>query len=371
MCPIGFDADRILRERKATNKNKGVMTTIAIHRPSTDRRRILAFWLLGLCAMVFVMVVLGGVTRLTQSGLSMVDWRPISGWLPPLSHEEWLRVFDAYKQFPEYKKLNYGMSLLEFQEIFWMEYIHRLWGRLLGVVFAVPLVIFLWRRWIDAALGRRLVVFFLLGAAQGGMGWYMVKSGLVDQPDVSQYRLTAHLALAVLIYGAMLWTAFDLLWGRSAPARALPVGLRRLTWVILVMVFITMMSGGFVAGLDAGKTYNTFPLMDGRLIPEGLFFLSPWIANFFENIITVQFDHRLLAVTTAGLTIWAWLWAMGAASAAEYRIAYHVLMAAVAVQVTLGISTLLLVVPVHLAAAHQAGALAVLTIVLWVVHRRC
>ncbi len=339
--------------------------------------RAVAIWLLVSAAMVYVMVVLGGVTRLTESGLSMVDWRPIMGVLPPLDDAEWQATFERYKQSPEYRIVNLDMTVEEFRGIFWMEYIHRLWGRLIGVVFLLPLVYFAMRGMIERRLLPRLAGLFVLGGLQGLMGWYMVKSGLVNDPAVSQYRLTAHLGLAFVIYAALVWVALGLLRPR---ARAAPDGggagggawsrggIRVAAGGLLAFVFLVAMSGGFVAGLDAGLAYNTFPLMDGRLVPPGAFDLSPLYVNFFENTATVQLTHRVLAITLFLAILLFWWRAGRTAPSRPIRVASHLLLAFAVVQVSLGISTLLLFVPVALAAAHQAGALAVFTIVLWLNH---
>ncbi len=328
--------------------------------------KIIAMWLLALCAMVFVMVVLGGVTRLTHSGLSMVNWKPVTGWLPPFGNAEWQAAFQSYQQFPEYKELNGSMTLSEFKGIFWLEFFHRLWGRLIGVVFLLPLLAFLLKGWVGRKLAPRLVVMFILGGLQGVLGWYMVKSGLVGRPDVSQYRLAAHLGAALVIYSYMLWVALGLMLPKPGDMSA--TGTRcagRVATVLAVWVFITIISGGFVAGLDAGFAYNTFPLMDGQLIPAGLFDMKPISVNFFENITTVQFDHRILAETLfLGIVVF-WLWVRGKGLTARARTSCNLLLAAVCVQVALGISTLLLVVPVALAAAHQANAVVLLTTALW------
>lgn len=325
--------------------------------------RIIGLWLLVICAMVFAMVVLGGFTRLTESGLSMTDWRPVTGWLPPLTDAEWQRHFDGYRQSPEYLKINAGMSLFEFKEIFWLEYLHRLWGRLIGVAFALPFVVFLVKGWIGRRAWPRLGLLFALGAVQGGIGWWMVKSGLVDRPDVSQYRLAVHLSVAFLILSLGLWFALDFL--RAPKAAAAPCR-RRLASAVLALVFVTAFSGALVAGLNAGMVYNTFPLMMGDVFPPEGFGLSPWYLNFFEDIPTVQFDHRVLAITTFTLIVVTWFGFRGAQ--AETRKRSHFLLFAACLQVALGISTLLLVVPIPLAAAHQAGATILLAAAVWFRH---
>lgn len=341
--------------------------------PSKDQKAI-AVWLLVCCATIYGMIILGGVTRLTGSGLSMVQWTPIMGVLPPLSLEQWQHTFELYQQFPEYLIKNRHMSLEEFKSIFWFEYSHRLLGRSIGVIFLLPFVYFLVRGKIERSMTLRLVIMFVLGGLQGLLGWYMVKSGLVDNPRVSQYRLTAHLGLAVIIYSYMLWVVFGLLFPKSDHREKPP--LARQALAISALIFITILSGGFVAGTHAGFTFNTFPLMDGRLVPDGLFGLSPLWRNFFENIITVQFNHRVLAILVFLVITAFWLKAgkLAASNALPplARTASHLLLIAVLLQLTLGISTLLLVVPIALAAAHQAGAILLLTASLfasWQLHR--
>ena len=337
-----------------------------------------AVWLLICCATIFCMVVLGGVTRLTGSGLSMVEWEPIMGTLPPLSEVEWRSSFELYKQYPEYKLKNAGMDLDGFKSIFWFEYSHRVLGRLIGVMFAVPMIVFMMLGAISRPLVPRLVVLFVLGGMQGLMGWYMVRSGMVDDPHVSQYRLTAHLLLALLIYGYMFWVALDVLGGRahtSGSRLSLPAPpesirkLNRRAYALLGFVVVTIASGGFVAGLKAGFTYNTFPLMNGQWIPDGILLLQPAWRNLFENITTVQFDHRLLAITLALAVVGFYLLAIRVVADPRARLALHLLLGCLLLQISLGILTLLLVVPVSLAAAHQGGAVLLLTASLLVAHR--
>lgn len=326
---------------------------------NTDQKTI-AIWLLACCTAIFGMIVLGGVTRLTGSGLSMVQWAPIMGILPPLNQNEWQDSFLLYQQFPEYQLKNFHMSLADFKSIFWFEYSHRLLGRSIGMIFLLPFLFFLFRGKIEKALTPKLIAMFVLGGLQGLMGWYMVKSGLVNDPHVSQYRLTAHLGLAIVIYSYMLWVALDLLYPKINNNSKTP-SLARLALIVSTMTFITALSGGFVAGTHAGFAFNTFPLMDGRLIPVGLFDLSPVWHNFFENIVTVQFDHRVLATLLFLLILTFWFKAGKLELEPLARTGRHLLLAALALQITLGISTLLLVVPVALAVAHQAGAIALLT----------
>ena len=330
--------------------------------------RQVAVWLLLCCLMVFSMVVLGGVTRLTGSGLSMVQWDPIFGIVPPLNESEWSATFDLYKQSPEYQKINIGMDLQGFKQIYWFEFAHRVLGRTIGTVFLLPFLYFTFRGYLRRPLIPKMAALFVLGGLQGLLGWYMVKSGLVDNPHVSQYRLTAHLGLAVVIYAWMLHIAVDL-WYGNASIGAAPAALRRLVAGLALLVFITILSGGFVAGLKAGHAYNTFPLMDGHWIPEVMFMLDPAWRNFFENIATVQFDHRVLAMLVFAAITVLWLSTLRRPLPRQIRTGMHLLMAAAALQVTLGISTLLLHVPVALAAIHQAGALLLFTVIVFLYQR--
>jgi len=334
--------------------------------PNDSARRVIIWWLYCVAFMVFVMVVLGGVTRLTQSGLSMVEWRPVTGWLPPMTEALWEETFAKYQEFPEYREKNLGMTLAEFKGIFWLEFLHRLWGRVIGLAFFLPFVFFLVKGWVRGRLAGHMIALFVLGGLQGGMGWFMVKSGLVDRPDVSQYRLAAHLCLALLIYGYLIWVALSL---RSPPStNTLTTAMKRASLGLTGLIFITAFSGALVAGLDAGLTYNTFPLMDGDLIPDGLLDMDPWYLNFFESILTVQFDHRVLAVVTFASVVLMWRAARKQALSEWQRQAVNFLFAVVFVQVGLGIVTLLLGVPVSLGTLHQAGAVILLGGAVWTTH---
>ncbi len=328
-----------------------------------------ATWLLVICAMVFAMVVLGGVTRLTQSGLSMVDWHPVTGWLPPLTEAAWQAAFDAYRQSPEYRHINAGMSLSGFQEIFWLEYLHRLFGRVIGIAFFVPFAWFLAKGRLNGPVRTKCVILFVLGGLQGVLGWYMVKSGLVDEPSVSQYRLAAHLSLALVIYLFALWTALDILQPRYAVVPRAQA--RFVAWAtgLLGFIFLTVFSGALVAGLDAGLLYNTFPLMDGRLLPAEAFQLRPVYLNFFEDRATVQFDHRVLAMSTLCLVLAFWAAVRRSDAAPRLKQGANFMAIAVLAQAGIGIATLLMVVPVALGALHQAGAVVLLTSALWCLHQ--
>ena len=319
-----------------------------------DRRRVAA-WLLVCAALVFAMVVVGGVTRLTHSGLSMVEWQPLVGAIPPLSEADWQSLFAKYQQTPEFKLVNHAMNLEGFKAIFWWEYLHRLLGRSIGVVFLLPFLWFLFRGKLDRPVAWQLGGIFVLGALQGALGWYMVKSGLVDDPRVSQLRLTGHLGVALAIFAAELWIALQLLFPDRLRTGA------TLEKSLPVVVFLMALSGGMVAGLRAGFAYNSFPLMDGHLIPPETLMLEPWWKNFVYNMAAVQLVHRAIFWALAVLVPLAW-WRQRSLPAANLLLALFVLQAA------LGISTLLLRVPVVLAAAHQAGAVLVLAAALWTAH---
>lgn len=345
------------------------LTTEAMPLDRVRSDRAVGLWLLICAAMVLLMAVIGAVTRLTESGLSIMEWAPISGALPPLSDGEWQRVFALYQQIPEYQQVNRGMSLAEFKTIFWWEYIHRLWGRLIGVVFAVPFLWFWLRRRLRRELVPHLVIMFLLGGLQGALGWYMVASGFAARTDVSQYRLVAHLGAAVAIYAYILWVALGLLLPRPERSDDRRTGhLRRLMAGLAGLVALTMAAGGFVAGLDAGFIYNTFPLMDGRLVPEDYGALRPWILNPFENVAAVQFHHRVLAILTAAAALGLWLYARRLSLAPRAGAACTLVLAGTAGQFALGVAALVLVVPVWLGALHQAGALILLALTLLAVH---
>jgi cytochrome c oxidase assembly protein subunit 15 len=344
--------------------------TIALTRNKSESDRLrddraVAMWLFAVAAMIFIMVVIGGITRLTESGLSITEWKPISGILPPLDEASWQREFDLYKQIPEFQKLRPDMGLAEFRGIFWWEYFHRLWGRLIGVAFALPGLWLFLRGRIRSELRARLLGIFVLGGLQGALGWFMVKSGLSQRTDVSQYRLVAHLLMALAIYSYILWTALGLI---RPVALALPnaASLRRHAGLLLLLVVGMLATGGFTAGLDGGKIYNTFPLMGGAFIPGDLMALEPIWRNPLENPAAAQFIHRWLAMTVAGAALALWLRRERLPAPARAPIDFAAGM--VAVQVMLGISTLLLVVPIPLAACHQAGAVVLLSLTLWAVH---
>jgi cytochrome c oxidase assembly protein subunit 15 len=320
------------------------------------RPRAIAAWLLAVAALVFLMVVVGGITRLTESGLSITRWEPVSGAIPPLDAAAWQAQFDAYKATPQYEQLNHGMSLADFKAIFFWEYVHRLLGRLIGLAFALPLAWFAWRRAIPTGFGWRLGAILALGALQGAIGWWMVASGLVDRPDVSHIRLAIHLITALVIFAGLVWVALDL------TARARPPLLA--IWA-LCLLFLQFMFGAYVAGLDAGYAFNSWPKMGEDWYPAGAEWLRPALRNFADNPITVQFVHRWLAFAVAALAIWLGLaaWRRG------LRAEGGALIAAVLAQLTLGILTLLSGVRIEIAVAHQAMAVLLLAAAVTAAHR--
>ena len=315
-------------------------------------------WLFFTALLVFCMVIVGGATRLTDSGLSITEWQPLLGAIPPLSDADWQAAIDKYKLIPEAQTVNAGMTLAEFKFIYWWEWAHRLLGRFIGLAFFLPLVVLVARRMIGRRLLVRLVLILVLGGLQGGLGWYMVASGLVDRVDVSQYRLAAHLTLAVLIFGALLWVGLDLDFARRwRNARQ-----ARLAILIVFLVLLQIAAGGFVAGLDAGMAYNTWPLMDGAIVPKGLAVMEPWWKNLFENALTAQFDHRVLAYAIIALV---------AIQGARMRTGSAlILLLAGLGQFALGVWTLLAQVPLGVALAHQGGALIFFAAALWHLHER-
>ncbi len=330
---------------------------------SASDRRAVAAWLLACAALVFALVVVGGVTRLTRSGLSIVEWQPLVGALPPLSAADWDALYAKYRGTPEFRLVNPGMDLEGFKRIFWWEYAHRLLGRIAGLAFLLPYLWFLLRRRLAPALAWTLAGVFLLGALQGALGWWMVQSGLADEPRVSHFRLAAHLALALAILAAELWIALELLGVRAQPPA--PGGLARFAVTLVMLVFLMAMSGAFVAGLRAGSAYNTFPLMNGYLVPPEILQLEPWWRNLLWNLATVQFAHRALAWLLLALVPLFCLMARAAPIAPRARLACYALLGALALQFSLGIATLLSGVQVALAAAHQAGAVLLFGAALW------
>ncbi len=355
---------------------------------SRRNRRLVASWLFTMAGMILVMIALGGATRLTGSGLSIMEWAPLSGTLPPMSDAEWQRLFALYQQIPQYQLINHGFGLDGFKHIFWLEWTHRLWGRLIGFVFLLPLAVFWATGRIERRLRPRLALLFLLGGLQGAVGWFMVASGFfADSTAVSAYRLVVHLVLALVLYAAILWTGLNLLAPKPRAAAsdapgsdsgisnpyaldvpAPPCGLQRMAQLTVVLVALTLVAGGFVAGIHAGLAYNTFPLMDGRLIPDGYADLQPFLRNLTENIAAVQFNHRLLATLTAVTVLLTLAGGLSVSRAAHQRPRLLALGLAAALQYALGVATLMNVVPADLATAHQVGGILLLTAALVLLH---
>jgi cytochrome c oxidase assembly protein subunit 15 len=342
------------------------MTGISAQQASPTRA--VRWWLFGVAALIAVMVLVGGATRLTESGLSIVEWKPVTGALPPLDQEQWTRAFDAYKTIPQYRELNAGMSLAEFKTIFWWEWSHRLLGRVIGVAYLLPFLWFLWRGVLSTDLRRRLWLIFGLGALQGAVGWWMVASGLSQRIEVSQYRLATHLVLALLIFACIVWTLRRL---ASRPSLVASSRLKITGVALVVLTFVQLYLGALVAGLRAGKVYNTWPDIDGALIPSAarLFFEEPWWRNLFDNVLTVQFEHRMTAYALFALAVLHALDAVRSRAAPAVVNGAFWLAAAITLQATLGILTLLNQVPTSLALAHQAVAIAVLTLAIFQTER--
>ena len=353
-------------KRRALERGWTEMTTYAAAPRAVDRsNRLVRTWLFAVAALVFAMVIVGGATRLTHSGLSITQWQPIMGAIPPLNAADWHDAFTRYQAIPEYQLLNKGMTLPEFQSIYWWEWSHRLLGRFIGLAFIVPMGLLWFAGHIERAMLPRFIGLFVLGGLQGALGWFMVKSGLVDRTDVSQYRLAAHLTLAACIYAALIWTGL----GIGQPRRSL--GASRagvMALVIVALIVVQLAAGAFVAGLDAGMAYNTWPLMDGRMVPSGLLAIEPAWRNFFENAMTVQFDHRTLAYIIALAIAVHWVRVVASGGPPQQARSAVILLVIVVAQVTLGIATLLSQVPIDLGLAHQGGALILLAAALWHLH---
>ncbi len=322
-----------------------------------DPMRAVRWWLYGVAALVFALIVVGGATRLTDSGLSITEWRPLMGILPPLSDAEWHDVFEKYRQIPEYHIVNRGMSLDAFKFIFWWEWTHRFLARMVGFAFAIPLVYFIVRRRLPAALSWKLGGLFALGGLQGAIGWYMVSSGLIERVDVSHYRLALHLTVAFLIFALLLWSAWTL--PRQEPAEfpaPSTAGRRRAARALVALIFLQVVLGALVAGMKAGLVNNTWPLMDGRLIPSGLWVMSPWYLNPFENALAVQFNHRMVAYVIVAAVLWHAVSVLRAGDDSDAQTSALMLAGGVSAQALVGIWTLLAHVPLGLGLAHQGLA---------------
>lgn len=326
-------------------------------------------WLFGTCLLIWFMIMLGGATRLTHAGLSIVEWKPIVGTIPPLTELSWLTEFEKYKQFPEYQLINQGMTLSEFKFIYFMEYSHRLLGRLIGLFFFIPLIYFWLRNRLTSGLKGLSIMVTLLGVAQGFMGWYMVKSGLIKDPSVSHYRLTAHLILALILFAVLFYAGLRQLYPTP---RAPKLPENKMSRILVhfsgLPLIITIVYGGFVAGLKAGKMYNTYPLMGGEFIPSEWLYLPPVWLNFLENPATIQWSHRTIAVFTMLILIISMLWVLRSNYGTIVKGSAKLMIATICFQVILGITTLLHNVPVGLGTLHQGTAVVVLGVMLLVIH---
>lgn len=348
------------------------MNKNALSAPSASAAsdRQIAIWLFTVAGFVMLMVLVGGLTRLTDSGLSITEWAPIRGALPPFSHADWLVEFEKYKQIPEYQLVNLGMSMAEFKFIYWWEWGHRFLGRIVGLVFFLPFVVFLAQKKISRAQLPPLLGLFALGGLQGFMGWYMVASGLTERVDVSQYRLAMHLGLALTIFACSVWMALTYWRGNAGEGRV--TAHSKWAAFIVVAVLAQSLMGALVAGINAGKTYTDWPLMDGDFIPSGLFDMQPFWLNFFENHLTVQFDHRMIAYALTALIGWHIYRVLKSGSdkpdGGAAALSAKWLGAALGLQVILGISALMLAVPIALGAAHQLGAVLLLAIAVTHLH---
>jgi cytochrome c oxidase assembly protein subunit 15 len=329
----------------------------------THASRIVVVWLSVVCTTIFAMIVVGGITRLTESGLSMVDWRPIMGAMPPITDEEWNATFEAYKQFPQYREVNVGMDLEGFKEIFYWEYVHRLLGRLIGVIFFIPFVVLWWRGYIAERQRPWLIVALVLGGLQGLLGWYMVQSGLIDMPRVSHYRLAAHLLLAMFIFGYLFWIILDI---REVERTEVTVAFRSLLLFLSACIFVQLLYGAFTAGSRAGYGYNTFPLMNESWIAEAVFYMEPWWMNLFESTATIQFIHRWLGALVVVLSLGTWWAARRWGPRVKWSAA--ALAATLMIQFGIGVVTLVEVVEIRVASLHQAWACAVLLALVYLLY---
>ncbi len=350
-----------------TNKVKNTSPKMNNLQNNTKHLRAVSYWLFFCCFSVFCMIIVGAITRLSESGLSIVEWKPLLGAIPPLNEKDWLEVFEKYKSSPEYNKKNFWMGINDFKAIFFWEWFHRLLGRLIGVFYAVPFIFFLIKGWIPKGYKLKLIIAFILGGAQGFMGWYMVKSGLVDIPAVSHYRLTAHLSLAILIYAYMLWLGLSL-YKQSCKQQLFNTDNKLFSHGLITLgaLTITIFWGAFTAGLDAGLVYNdTFPMMGDKWIPEEMWFYKPMWYNFFENHAVVQFTHRWLAITTFIITISLTIHSI---YKKRTEIWFPLLTIFITLQAALGIATLFSSVSLPIAVLHQGGAVTVLTFLICAIH---
>ncbi len=357
------EPDKLHKPQVAT-----VPFTTSSQAPDRPHARAVRGWLIAMAALIFAMVLVGGATRLTESGLSIVEWKPVTGTLPPLNDAQWTAAFEAYKTIPQYREMNAGMSLSDFKTIFWWEWSHRLLGRFIGFAYLVPFLFFLWRGAFTPELKRRLWIIFGLGGLQGAVGWWMVASGLTQRTEVSQYRLAAHLMLALTIFAAIVWTLRRL---RDLPRPPETASVKWTGIALLVLTFVQIYFGALVAGLRAGRVYNTWPEIDGAFIPSAarLFFETPWWRNFFDNVLTVQFTHRMTAYALLALALLHVIQTVRAQASRPVVTGAVALVVAISLQAVIGIVTLLYQVPIVPALAHQGVALVVLTLAVFQVDR--
>ena len=373
-CEAG---DRLFRRDRGDYKERDnphkpqaaiVTSTTSSAMPEPLLSRAVRGWLVAMAALIFAMVLVGGATRLTESGLSIVEWKPVTGTLPPLNEAQWTVAFEAYKTIPQYRELNAGMSLADFKTIFWWEWGHRLLGRFIGFAYLVPFLFFLWRGAFTPGLKKRLWIIFGLGGLQGAVGWWMVASGLTQRTEVSQYRLAAHLMLALTIFAAIVWTLRRLSQTPRAPSTS---SQKSMGIALLVLTVVQIYFGALVAGLRAGRAYNTWPQIDGAFVPDAarLFFETPWWRNFFDNVLTVQFTHRMTAYALLALALAHVIQSVRLHASRPVVAGAVALLAAILLQAAIGIVTLLYQVPILPALAHQAIALVVLTLAVFQVDR--
>lgn len=332
------------------------------------KNKYVVYWLLTGCVLIFIMVLVGGITRLTHSGLSISDYKLIHGTLPPMNEQEWQEAFELYKQYPEYQKLNSHFDLEDFKDIYFWEWLHRVIGRFIGIVFIVPFLFFLITKKLDRPITKKALILLVMGGFQGFLGWYMVKSGLVDRPDVSHFRLAAHLTTAFITFAYSFWVALDLIYPDK---KEVDKKLRNLIRFGLAILLIQIIWGAFVAGLDAGFIHNHWPLMsDGKLIHETVYIEhQPLIKNFFEGKSGVQFIHRYLAYVVVGIIVYIWFKTGQAKRTALQEKGLKMLLALVFVQFVLGVLTLIYAVPLWLGIAHQIGAFFLLAAMTFTLHR--
>ncbi|WP_203258806.1 COX15/CtaA family protein [Hyunsoonleella ulvae] len=332
-----------------------------------DNKRVI-YWLLTGCVLIFIMVIVGGITRLTHSGLSISNYKLISGTIPPMNDIEWQEAFDLYKQYPEYQKLNYNFTLKDFKDIYFWEWLHRVLGRLIGIVFIIPFLYFLVTKQLTKSTIKKSIILLFMGGFQGFLGWYMVKSGLVDRPDVSHYRLAAHLTTAFLTFAYTFWVALDLIFSKR---KEIDIRFRNLVRFGLFILIVQIIYGAFVAGLDAGWIHNHWPMMsEGKFMHETVYIeQNPLYKNFIEGKSGVQFVHRILAYIVVLIVIIIWRKSKQLILSKYQVIGILALLIMVGIQFLLGVLTILLQVPVWLGVAHQIGAFFLLSAMVFSLHR--